>query len=134
LPPASFPPLEAQSLEVSLTVTDLLRSRDWYRDTLQFVVDREFSREGQLFAVRLRAGGIRILLTQDDGSRGRDRPKGEGFSLQITTSQDIDAIAASAKQGGATLDADPADMRGARAFRLRDPDGFRWTVSSPREV
>jgi uncharacterized glyoxalase superfamily protein PhnB len=129
----NYPPLVAQSLEASLTTVDLVVSRDWYRTVLGFVVDREFERDGRMFAVSRRAGSIRILLTQDDGAKGAERRKGEGFSLQITTAQDIDAIAAAAKGAGAVLDTEPATMWGVRVFRLRDPDGFRWTISSPRE-
>ena len=94
-------PLVAQSLEASLTVADVRRSVAWYRDVLLFTVDREFERDGRLFAVSLRAGAIRILLTQDDGAKGADRAKGAGFSLQITTAQDIDALASNAKRAGA---------------------------------
>lgn len=126
-------PLFAKNLQASLTVADLARSRDWYRDALGFVVDREFERDGRMFAASMRAGDVRILLTQDDGVKGAERRKGDGFSLQLTTAQDIDAIAAGAKQAGSVLDTEPADMWGVRAFRLRDPDGFRWTISSPRE-
>jgi uncharacterized glyoxalase superfamily protein PhnB len=132
-PAPDHPPLVAQSLEASLTTADVGRSRDWYRDTLGFSVDREFEREGRLFAVSMRAGSVRILVTQDDGAKGAERRKGEGFSLQLTTTQDVDTIAAAAKQAGAVLDTEPASMWGVRAFRLRDPDGFRWTISSPRE-
>ena len=123
----------AQSIEASLTTADVRRSRDWYRDVLGFTIDREFEREGRIFAVSMRAGSIRLLVTQDDGSKGADRAKGEGFSLQITTPQDIDAIAAHAKRAGASLDNEPFDAWGVRAFRLRDPDGFRLTISSPRK-
>lgn len=129
----SSSPLNAQHLQASLTTDDLQRSRDWYRDALGFVVDREFERDGRVFAFSMRAGSVRILLTQDNGVKGTVRQKGEGFSLQLTTSQDIDGLAAVAKQAGAVLDTEPADMWGVRAFRLRDPDGFRWTISSPRE-
>ena len=124
--------LIAQSLEVSLTVADARRSTTWYRDTLGFSVDREFERDGKLRAVSLRAGAVRILLSQDDGSKGTDRIKGEGFSIQITTAQSIDDIAARAKKAGAVLGSEPTDAFGARVFRLRDPDGFRIVVSSPR--
>ncbi len=124
--------LNARNLQASLTVDDLARSRDWYREALGFSVDREFERDGRMFAASMRAGDVRILLTQDDGAK-RKRRKGEGFSLQLTTSQDIDALADVAKQAGVVLDTEPADIRGVRAFRLRDPDGFRWTISSPRE-
>lgn len=136
LPPiaASRPPLMAQGLAASLTVADLPRSVVWYRDVLGFTIDREHDRGGRVFAVALRAGDVRILLTQDDGARGTERAKGEGFSLQITTTDDIDSLAAEAKRAGAVLDTEPADAWGVRAFRLRDPDGFRFVLSSPREA
>lgn len=125
-------PLLAQSLEASLTTADVVRNRDWYCNVLGFEVDREFQRDGNLFAVSMRAGSIRILLTQDNGAKGADRVKGEGFSLQLTTAQDIDALAAAAKRAGAVLDTEPMDAWGVRVFRLRDPDGFRLVISSPR--
>jgi uncharacterized glyoxalase superfamily protein PhnB len=125
-------PLVAQSLDVSLTVRDLPASIAWYRDALGFAVDREHRREERLIAASLHAGAVRILLGQDDGKKGLDRVKGEGFSFQLTTIQNIDAIAARVRAHGGTIDTEPADMRGARAFRLRDPDGFRITVSAPR--
>lgn len=124
--------LIAQSLEVSLTVADARRSAKWYQNALGFGIDREFERDGKLRAVSLRAGAVRVLLSQDDGSKGADRIKGDGFSIQITTPQPIDEIAARAKSAGAQLDTEPADAFGARVFRLRDPDGFRIVVSSPR--
>jgi uncharacterized glyoxalase superfamily protein PhnB len=55
----------------------------------------------------------------------------EGISLQITTREDADALAARIKQAGGALDTEPVDVPwGARVFRLRDPDGFRLTISS----
>ena len=127
-------PLSAENLQVSLTVADARQSAAWYRDVLGFAVDREHERDGRLIAVSLRASAIRILLAQDDGAKGSDRAKGEGFSIQITTRQAIDALAGRAKKAGAVLDAEPADMWGARVFRLRDPDGFRLVISSVREA
>jgi uncharacterized glyoxalase superfamily protein PhnB len=128
----SPPPLIAQSFGASLTVADVRRSAAWYRDVLGFSLDREHERDGKLIAISLRAGEVRILLTQEDGAKGVDRVKGQGFSLQITTTQDIDAIASNARRAGAVLDSEPADAWGVRAFRLRDPDGFRLVFSSPR--
>ena len=113
-------------------MNDLERSLAWYRDVLGFTVDQKFEREGKLRAVSLKAGSVRILIGQDDGAKGLDRVKGEGFSLQITTAQSVDEVAKRAKEHGGTLESEPADMWGARAFRLRDPDGFRLTISSER--
>ena len=125
---ASF---RARNLQASLTVKDLDKSLAWYRDVVGFEVDRKHEREGKLRAVSLRAGDVRILINQDDGAKGWNRAKGEGFSLQITTEQNVDEVAKRIKQHGGTLEAEPADMPwGARMFRLRDPDGFKLTISS----
>jgi uncharacterized glyoxalase superfamily protein PhnB len=129
-PSGSF---QASHLSVSLTVKDLQKSLAWYRDVLGFAEARRIERDGKLRSVALTAGEARISINQDDGAKGWDRVKGEGFSLQITTSQNIDAVAKAIKTRGGTLDSEPADMPwGVRMFRLRDPDGYRFGVSSPR--
>ena len=126
--------LIGSALSVSLTVGDIQKSLSWYRDVAGFSVDQTYEREGTLMAVSLRAGvDVRILITQDDGKSGADRVKGGGFSMMITTEQDIDGLANAIKKRGGVLDSEPADMRwGQRMFRLRDPDGFKFTISSPR--
>lgn len=127
--------LQADSLEASLTVKNLDDSVTWYCEALGFRVDRRHEREGRVIAVSLQAGAVRILLTQDDGAKGLERAKGEGLSLQLTTRQGADDLARRARDHGAVLDTEPTTMPwGVRIFRLRDPDGFRWTISSPHAV
>ena len=100
---------------------------------LGFTVDRQHERDGKLIAVSLIAGDVRILINRDDGAKGWDRAKGEGFSLQFTTDQNVDNIAKRIRDHGGTLDSEPTDMPwGARVFRLKDPDGFKLVISSPR--
>jgi uncharacterized glyoxalase superfamily protein PhnB len=126
--PESF---RAKELSASLTVNDLEKSLAWYTDVLGFTIDKKHEREGNLVAVSLKAGTVRILLGRDDGKKGMDRKKGEGMSLQITTSQDVDAIANRIKAAGGTLATEPMDMPwGARAFRVEDPNGFKFVFSS----
>jgi catechol 2,3-dioxygenase-like lactoylglutathione lyase family enzyme len=134
VPPIGTDPasLNATILGASLTVRDLPASLAWYRDVLGFTVARTFEREGTLFAASLRAGVVPILLTQDDGAKGLDRVKGEGMSLQLTTAQNIDELASRVRERGGTLESGPMDVMGARALRLRDPDGFKLVISSPR--
>ena len=109
---------QARALSASLTVKDLKKSFAWYRDVLGFSVDQEHVRDGELRAVSLTAGEVRILIGQDDGAKGWDRKKGEGFSLQFTTDQDIDALASRIKERGGSLALEPTDMPwGARVFR-----------------
>ena len=122
----------AITLSASLTVSSLETSLAFYRDVLGFTVARTHEREGVPFAVSLRAGPVPILLTQDDGAKGLDRAKGEGISLQLTTAQDIDAFAARVRERGGVLTTEPMSAFGARIFRLRDPDGFKLVISSPR--
>ena len=128
--PESF---RARSLSTSLTVKDLQRSVAWYRDVVGFIVAREFERGGKVLSVRMKAGAVDMLLNQDDGAKGWDRVKGEGCSLYFTTAQDVDAIANRVKHAGGTLESEPADMPwGVRMFRMKDPDGFKFVISSER--
>lgn len=122
----------AQKLGASLTVASLQQSVAWYRDVIGFAVAREYSPRGTVVAVALSAGPVEILLTQDNGAQGEQRTKGQGFSLQLTTTPDIDQLAARIVEHGGVLDDPPFDAGGARAFRLRDPDGFKLVFSSPR--
>ena len=126
--PESF---RGRSLSASLTVKDLGASSAWYRNVLGFTLDQRHERDGALRAVSLKAGNVRVLLGQDDGAQGWDRVKGEGFSLMITTAQDIDEYARLVKERGGTLETEPTTVPwGARMFRIRDPDGFKLTISS----
>ena len=126
-------PFHGRTLSASLTVKDLPKSLAWYHEVVGFAIDRKHEREGKLRAVSLSAGDVRILIGQDDGAKGWDRVKGEGFSLQITTAQDVDEIANRIKQLGGTLESEPADMPwGVRVFRVLDPDGFKFVISSER--
>ena len=123
-------PLRGQSLQASLTVKDLATSVAWYVDCVGFTISRRIERDGLLRAVAVQAGDVRIVLNQDDGAKGWERVKGEGMSFQISTTQRIDAVAQRITEHGGKLEMEPKDMPwGARIFRVRDPDGFRWTIS-----
>jgi len=122
--------LIGKSLQASLTVKDLQKALTWYVDVVGFKVDRKLERDGTLRGVAVSAGDVRIILNLDDGAKGWERVKGEGFSLQITTTQSVDDVARRIKDKGGVLDLEPKDMPwGARVIRARDPDGFRWTIS-----
>jgi uncharacterized glyoxalase superfamily protein PhnB len=125
-------PLRAVALYPSLTVRDLATSVAWYRDVIGFEVEREIVRDGVLRAVAMHAGDVRLLLNQDDGARGHNRPKGTGMSMNVATRQSVDAVAAYIKARGGSLLTEPADMPwGQRVFRVVDPDGFTFAVSAP---
>jgi uncharacterized glyoxalase superfamily protein PhnB len=124
-------PFIARTISASLTVKDLQTSLDWYQDVVGFTVDRRHEREGKLVAISLKAGEVSLLIGRDDGAKGFDRVKGEGFSLYITTDQNIDELANRIKAHGGSLLSEPADMPwGPRVFRVQDPDGFKLVISS----
>ena len=128
--PESF---RARSLNASLTVKDIEKSLAWYRDVVGFTVSQRHERDGKLVAISLKAGSVELLIGRDDGARGWDRVKGEGMSLQIATTQNIDELAVRIKANGGTLVTEPADMPwGVRVFRVQDPDGFKFVFSSVR--
>ena len=122
----------ARTVSAALAVKDLQKSLIWYRDKVGFYVDEKIENRGKLTAVALKAGDVRILLSQDDGGTGWDKVKGAGVTLQFTTAQDIDAIAEAIVQRGGTLESKPKDESGTRVLRLRDPDGFRLVISAAR--
>lgn len=128
--PESF---RARSVAASLTCDDLTASLAWWRDALGFTVVQRHERGGALRAVSLAAGAVRVLLTQDDFAKGRDREKGIGCSLMLTTAQNVDEIADRVRSSGTRLETEPADQMGARVFRVRDPNGFLLVISSERE-
>jgi uncharacterized glyoxalase superfamily protein PhnB len=128
--PESF---RGRTLSASFTVNDIRKSLAWYRDVVGFTVDEQYEQEGKPVAVSLKAGAVKVMLNQDDGAKGQ-RTKGEGFSVYITTAQNIDELATRIKAAGGTLETEPTDMPwGARLFRLKDPDGFRLVIASERE-
>lgn len=123
--------LRLRAVSPGLTVNDLQASLAWYRDIVGFTVDETWEHEGKVAGLSLKAGSAYINLSQDDWAKGRDRVKGEGFRLYLTTGQDVDEIAAGIKARGGKLASEPADQPwGARTFNLVDPDGFKLTISS----
>jgi len=124
--------LTVRAVVLSLTAKDLSKSIAWYRDVLGFTVDYQRDQDGKPASAAIRSGCSTIHLNQDDGGRGWDRVKGEGFSITFDTAQDVDAIAARIKAQGALLAMEPADMPwGVRMLRVTDPDGYRLGVWRP---
>ena len=129
---AALNPLDTRSVLISLTAKDLSQSVAFYRDVLGFTVDNVREREGKPAAATVRSGTARIFLNQDDGGRGWERTKGEGFSITFDTAQDVDTIAERIKSKGWTLATEPADMPwGVRMLRVVDPDGYRLGIWRP---
>jgi uncharacterized glyoxalase superfamily protein PhnB len=123
--------LNLRSMMPAITANDLQASLAWYRDVLGFTVAEEYRRDDKLMGVRLMAGHVQVLLSQDDFAKGRDRQKGAGLRLFCTTAQDVDQLAADIKERGGQLAHEPTDQPwGARDFGVVDPDGFNISIST----
>ena len=118
----------------ALTVDDLQKSITFY-EALGFAIDERWEDHGQLLGVMLRAGKSQIGLNQDDWKIGRDRKKGTGVRLSISTPGRVDEIAKRVKDAGITLKSEPRDTEWkSRAFEVTDPSGFLLTVFSDASV
>ena len=115
----------------TLTVDDLQKSINFY-EALGFVIDDRWEDKGTLLGVMMRVGKTQIGLNQDDWKKGRDRKKGIGVRLSLSTTRSgVDDIAKRAKSAGITLKSEPQDTEWkSRAFELVDPSGYLVTVYS----
>jgi len=122
--------LQIGAIVPSLTVDDLQKSLAFY-EALGFTVEERWEDNGTLLGVMVRGGRSQIGLNQDDWKKGRDRKKGIGLRLFMSTTQNVDEIAGRAKSAGLTLKSEPHDTEWqTRAFEIVDPSGFVWTIGS----
>jgi uncharacterized glyoxalase superfamily protein PhnB len=123
--------VQISAIVPTLTVDDLQKSIAFY-EALGFTIDERWEENGTLLGVMMRAGKTQIGLNQDDWKKGRDRQKGIGVRLSIsTTAAQVDEIAKRAKNAGIALKSEPHETEwDSRAFELVDPTGFLLTVYS----
>jgi uncharacterized glyoxalase superfamily protein PhnB len=122
--------LQISTIVPTLTVDDLQKSIKFY-EALGFTIDERWEENGALLGVTLRAGKSQIGLNQDDWKKGRDRKKGVGIRVSMSTTQNVDDIARRAKSAGIALKSEPHDTEWkSRAFEVVDPTGFLLTIWS----
>ena len=122
--------VQISAIVPTLTVDDLQKSITFY-EALGFAVEERWDEKGTIRGVMLRAGKTRIGLNQDDWKKGRDRQKGIGVRLSISTPGSVDEIATRMKHAGITLKSEPRDTEWkSRAFEVSDPNGFMLTIFS----
>jgi uncharacterized glyoxalase superfamily protein PhnB len=119
------------SVTPGFTVNDAEKSIAWYRDVLGFTVKERWEHEGRFLGAEIASGAVSLNLSQEDWKMGRDRIKGQGTRMYIITGPRIDELAGQIKARGGTLDQEPTDGWGVRAFSLKDPDGFNLTFMTP---
>jgi catechol 2,3-dioxygenase-like lactoylglutathione lyase family enzyme len=123
--------LQAQAAMLSLTANDLRKSVRFYTEGLGFEIGDESEIDGVVRFVTVYSGPVRIGIGQDDFAKGRDRVKGTGMRLWISTGRDIHEIAERAIAAGLTLNSGPEALPwGPMAIALTDPDGFNITIAN----
>jgi predicted lactoylglutathione lyase len=89
--------VQISAIVPTLTVDDLQKSITFY-EAFGFAIEERWEENGTLLGVMLRAGKTRIGLNQDDWKKGRDRQKGIGVRLSIsTTPASVDELARRAR-------------------------------------
>ena len=122
--------LQISTVMPIFTVDDLQKSIAFY-EAFGFTTGERWEEQGTLLGVMMRAGKTEIGLNQDDWKKGRDRKKGLGVRLFMSTPHSVDELAARVKSAGITLKSEPHDTdMNTRAFEVVDPTGFLLTISS----
>ena len=123
-----------QTVAPGFTCGDVEKSIAWYSNVLGFNVKQRWENEGKLMGAEMNSGSVTFNLGQDDWKMGRDRVKGVGLRMYITTGPRIDQLADAIKSRGGTLTQEPTDTWGMRTFAIDDPDGFKLTfMTTPKK-
>lgn len=120
-----------QSATPGFTVNDATASIKWYCDVLGFSLKERWEHEGTFLGGSVVHGSVTVNIGQDDWKLGRDRKKGQGVRVYIATADDINTYARAITSRGGTLDHEPKDDWGVRAFSITDPDGYKITFMRP---
>jgi uncharacterized glyoxalase superfamily protein PhnB len=124
-------PKGLQKMAAGFTADDAAASIKWYCDVLGFSLKERWEQEGVFLGGSVVHGDVTINIGQDDWKLGRDRKKGQGVRLFITTADNIDAYAKAITSRGQALEHEPKDEWGFRAFSVVDPDGYKLTFLRP---
>ncbi|MCY3771198.1 MAG: cold shock domain-containing protein [Gemmatimonadetes bacterium] len=127
---------QSTKLQVNLAVKDLRVSAAFYTETFDF--KERTSNPGYILLQRnalvLGLKTDELLWYPDPGEQPVEAlARGVGVELVLETS-DIDQFHARMQQAGATIHEPLKEQPwGARDFRMLDPDGYYWRITSPRD-
>jgi uncharacterized glyoxalase superfamily protein PhnB len=126
--------LRIHSITPAYTVNDLGKTIDWYCEGLGFTVSERWEDNGTLRGVMLTAGDCTFGVSQDDFAKGKNRKKGIGFRMYLSTTQDVDALAERVRAHGGKIIQEPTDSSWAkRSFAVEDPDGFKLNIDQAKK-
>ena len=123
---------------ITLGVSDLARSTQFYRDGLGFPVQDAGGDEITFFELN---GMLLSLYSRDDLAddigrpdlKGTPQPEMHGFTIahNVESRDEVDSVMALAESAGARIAKPAADtFWGGYAGYFSDPDGFMWEVAT----
>jgi lactoylglutathione lyase len=121
---------------IGLNVTDLSRSKEFYRDVFGFEVKGESTEEGKQYAFLARDGKLILTLWQQSREKfNRDASGLHHLSFEAPSLDEIKRIEAKLRAAGAKLIYDGIVPHGEGASSggifFEDPDGIRLEIYVP---
>ncbi len=121
-------------LTPNLVVRDVERSVHFYRDVLDFELDKHVPEQSPFVFASVRAGGIEIFLNEqklvlEEYPALKDVPIGGTFTLYLVM-QGVDELHAEIQKKGIPI-VMPLETKfyGIREFAITDPDGYLITLA-----
>lgn len=117
---------------ITLGVSDLERSKIFYRDGLGFPAKEEH--EGVVF-FPLRGTWLALFPTKDLAADAQIAPEGSGFTRvalahNVKTKEDVEKVLSQAEAAGAKITKPAQDaFWGGYCGYFQDPDGHVWEVA-----
>lgn len=115
-----------------LTVQDIERSVEFYRDRLGFTVVGRAESEGRLFWCRLERGGVSLMLQQAEVEDGPAAGRGRGVSLYFLC-DDVDGLHAELQARGLSLKPPTPASYGMKQLFVPEPDGCSICFECPTD-
>jgi len=115
-----------------LTVQDVERSVEFYRNRLGFTVVGRAASGNKLFWCRVERGGASIMLQQSQDEDGAAAGRGRGVSLYFLC-DDADSLHAELSARGLQLKLPSLAPYGMRQLFVPEPDGYSICFESPTE-
>jgi glyoxylase I family protein len=118
---------------LSLSVSDLAKSTEWYQQVLGLDVAAEIEGDG-FRRTRLRdaASGVTLTLTRHDQQSGETfserRPGMDHVAIQVGSAEEVQSLKSRFEELGVTHSEVKASSRGTAMITLRDPDNIQIEV------
>ena len=112
---------------VTLTVADVKRSSEYYRDQLGFTLEVDAAPQFAMLRIGGAGGGTVGLLhwneAQKEGAQKMSASQSRAIHVELST-DDLDGLYQQLLQRGVTVDIPPHDEPWERSMTAFDPDGY----------